>query len=82
MELFMMPNTLQFTAEYQVNLDKNITDFRNIISPKKANNERFKQIPYTQLFTEKHGFIPELSILDILFCKGPEAILVIHKSIV
>jgi hypothetical protein len=82
MELFMMPNTLQFTAEYQVNPDKNITDFRDIISPKKANNERFKQIPYTQLFTEKHGFIPELSILDILFCKGTEAILVIHKSIV
>ncbi|WP_430467781.1 WbqC family protein [Winogradskyella ouciana] len=26
---------------------------------------------YTQVFTEKHGFIPNLSILDLLFNEGP-----------
>lgn len=81
MELFMMPNTLQFTNEYQINLNENITDFRNVISPKKPDNPLFQKVTYQQLFIEKHGFIPELSILDILFCKGPEAILVIDKTL-
>lgn len=27
--------------------------------------------PYTQVFTEKHGFTPHLSILDLLFNEGP-----------
>ena len=81
MELFMMPNNLQFTAEYQMDLNDNTTDFRNVISPKKQNNDLFKQIPYSQLFVEKYGFIPELSVLDVLFCKGPEGILVIDKTI-
>ena len=28
---------------------------------------------YTQVFTEKHGFIPNLSILDLLFNEGPNS---------
>ena len=28
---------------------------------------------YPQVFTEKHGFLPNLSILDLLFCQGPAA---------
>tara|TARA_R100001369_G_scaffold3540_8_gene11014 strand:+ start:61761 stop:62318 length:558 start_codon:yes stop_codon:yes gene_type:complete len=30
--------------------------------------------PYTQVFTEKHGFIPNLSILDLLFNEGPNTV--------
>lgn len=29
--------------------------------------------PYSQLFTDRHGFQADLSILDLLFCLGPEA---------
>ena len=29
--------------------------------------------PYQQVFMEKHGFKPNLSILDLLFCEGPSA---------
>lgn len=29
---------------------------------------------YVQMFDEKHGFIPNLSILDLLFMEGPNAI--------
>lgn len=29
--------------------------------------------PYPQVFSERHPFTPNLSILDILFCQGPEA---------
>lgn len=30
--------------------------------------------PYWQVFAHKHGFLPNLSILDLLFCMGPESI--------
>lgn len=29
--------------------------------------------PYTQVWFDRFGFQPDLSILDLLFCKGPEA---------
>jgi hypothetical protein len=31
--------------------------------------------PYYQVFRDKHGFIPDLSIVDLLFNTGPESIL-------
>lgn len=30
---------------------------------------------YNQVFEEKHGFVSDISILDLLMCKGPESIL-------
>lgn len=30
--------------------------------------------PYTQVFSPKHGFIPDLSIVDLLFNLGPESL--------
>jgi hypothetical protein len=44
-------------------------DFRFLVNPKVALNLSFKE--YTQVFTQKHGFIPNLSILDLLFNEGP-----------
>ncbi len=29
--------------------------------------------PYQQVFSDRHGFVPNLSILDLLFCEGPSA---------
>lgn len=30
--------------------------------------------PYYQVFSERHGFIPNLSVMDLLFNEGPESI--------
>ena len=50
-------------------------DFRTAIAPKHATPDPdFTPHPYWQVFRQKHGFQPNLSILDLLFCKGPEAI--------
>lgn len=32
---------------------------------------------YAQVFQEKHGFLPNLSGLDLLFCAGPEGVLLL-----
>lgn len=37
------------------------------------------QREYYQVFKHRHGFIPDLSILDLLFNMGPEAILFLKK---
>ncbi|HET9570421.1 MAG TPA: WbqC family protein [Bacteroidales bacterium] len=53
-------------------------DLRNIIHPKKMTalvDPEFLPKPYYQVFDRKFGFQPNLSILDLLFNMGPEAIL-------
>ncbi|MBA2583667.1 MAG: WbqC family protein [Bacteroidetes bacterium] len=50
---------------------ENSVDLRELIHPKKSN--LFSLPQYNQVFIEKHGFIPNLSILDLLFNQGPES---------
>ena len=35
---------------------------------------------YTQVFNQKHGFIQNLSILDLLFNEGPNAVLYLESQ--
>lgn len=35
--------------------------------------------PYYQVFQARHGFLPHLSIVDLLFNMGPESILILNK---
>ena len=52
-----------------------INDFRSSIHPKHPGaDEAFEPRPYYQVYRQKHGFLPNLSILDLLFNMGPEAI--------
>lgn len=57
--------------------ERGISDFRDSIHPKKPAllMERLKMNkPYWQVFTNKQGFVPNLSILDLLFNEGPNSI--------
>jgi len=60
--------TDKFDKEYNA---AEYLDFRNKLLPK--NYTGFKAIKYQQVFQEKIGFFPNLSILDILFCEGKNA---------
>lgn len=64
------------TTEYfhEVN-DK--TDFRNLINGKKDTTV-FE--PYTQVFGEKHGYLNNLTILDLLFNEGRYALDFLRKQ--
>jgi len=48
-------------------------DFRNRINPKSDESPVFESKPYYQIFSQKSGFIGNLSILDLLFHEGPQA---------
>lgn len=51
------------------------TDFREAIHPKHPQPDAdFTAKPYYQVYRQKHGFLPNLSILDLLFNMGPESI--------
>ena len=51
---------------------KDGTDYRNDFFPKYVNQFTPK---YAQVFEEKIGWIPDLSIIDALFCCGPQVAL-------
>lgn len=53
------------TEEYKHTVEPGFTDLRNTISPKKQTG--FIHPRYHQVFEEKHGFIPNLSVLDWIF---------------
>ncbi|MDP2424264.1 MAG: WbqC family protein [Bacteroidales bacterium] len=57
---------------YTKNPEK-VVDLRNAIHPKKPVSQVFKNHEYTQVFAQKHGFLPDLSIVDLLFNVGPAA---------
>lgn len=66
--------SIENTFEYNKNLAEDL-DYRNRFSAKKNNpeNELLINKKYWQVFEEKFGFTPNLSILDLLFNLGPDA---------
>lgn len=53
-------------------------DLRQVIHPKRSNDILARldlEKPYFQVFAQKHGFVPNLSAMDLLFNEGPDSIL-------
>ena len=53
-------------------------DYREAIHPKRKNSileELGLSKPYFQVFSQKYGFKPNLSVMDLLFNEGPDSIL-------
>ncbi len=70
---------INYTAEYfpPGNVPAQLDDLRYTLHPKPqrhADDLNFVANPYIQVFHEKFGFVPNLSILDLLFNEGPETI--------
>lgn len=58
-------------------------DLRSAFSASTAENLPFifTSVPYYQVFRNRFGFVPNLSILDLLFNMGPEALVVLRNSV-
>ncbi len=63
------------TKEYQLST-KN--DYRFLANAKQEHQGNFKS--YIQMFDDKFGFIKDLSVLDLLFMEGPNAISFIENN--
>ncbi|WP_420572550.1 WbqC family protein [Kordia sp.] len=65
------------TEEYDA-IVEDIQDFRKLAVVKKEPDYGFDT--YTQVFENKHGFIPNLSILDLLFNEGTNALTYLEQQ--
>ncbi|SRR5690554_607764 len=64
------------TTEF-IKKPEDIKDFRYLVDGKRMINQ-FE--PYTQVFEEKHGFLTDLSVLDLLFNEGRYAVDYLKKQ--
>lgn len=74
-----IPADIRFTSEWEaVPIEGHkVTDLREAIHPKRPNSilkDLGLERPYWQVFSPKYGFIPGLSIMDLLFSEGPDSI--------
>jgi hypothetical protein len=65
-----------FTAEYFKNPSQQ--DLRYLVNPKLKID--FKLDSYFQVLTKQHEFLPNLSILDLLFNEGPNAVIYLENQ--
>ena len=78
--LLMMDDVMINVSETYIPAQTVELDLRDKITPKTHLND-FNQKEYYQVFSEKYGFQPNLSILDLLFNLGPESRVVLRDSL-
>ena len=76
LELLEIDINISYTKEYNISYK---VDYRYLANAKTAHNFTFK--PYTQMFDNKFGFLPNLSILDLLFMEGPNTLNYLENSV-
>ena len=71
-ELLDISPVVRFTEKY---VSDYASDYREAINPKHpAPDPDFQPRRYYQVYEAKHGFLPNLSIVDLLFNMGPESV--------
>ena len=76
-EALQISSNFKKTTSYNTALEN--YDFRNLAAIK--NQTKICNKSYIQMFDDTHGFLPNLSILDLLFMEGPNAISFLEKNV-
>lgn len=71
-ELLQIECEYEFSEEYINGRAERLDDYRMLLSPKQG-KEVAKYHQYYQVFSGKYGFVPNLSVLDLLFNEGPRS---------
>jgi len=82
-EMIGLPINLSITEVFQKTIPNDCLDLRFNIHPKRQkvyDNQSLKLPVYRQVFEPKSGFIENLSILDLIFNTGPDAIRYLRTS--
>lgn len=67
-ECLQVPMSIDKTNTYEIQ-PTDIFDLRHLIDAKKKHQGKLER--YTQVFGDRHGFLENMSILDLLFNEGP-----------
>ncbi len=81
-EWLELDNNLVLTGTFE-NVPEDTLNLREAFSPKPHKNlhdPNYQPCHYTQVFSEKFGFVPGLSILDLVFNEGPNSYSILQKS--
>jgi hypothetical protein len=80
--LLCIENHPEVTLQWEPITSRN-GDYRQHLHPKKRLNivDSFQPVPYQQVFQERFGFIPNLSIIDLLFNEGSVSRDILGKGI-
>lgn len=70
-ECLQISPKIENTTNY-IKHPEHLNDYRYLVNSRKVTLPPFQT--YTQVFSNKHGFISNLSILDLLFNEGPNTI--------
>lgn len=78
LKLLKLKPNYSFSKEY-LRSYPDADDFRDIISPKESLSidTQFTPNTYMQVFEPRHGFLPNLSVIDLLFNEGSKALEII-----
>lgn len=80
-ELIGLSRPIRFLDNYTMEREKtDVCDITCIAEPKELNNISPDAKRYYQVFALRNGFIPNLSIIDLLFNMGPESLIVLRDS--
>lgn len=68
------------SGRYNKEVPNPVIDLRNTINPQKSAEWTESDFPlaYTQVFGRK--FVPDLSVIDLIFCAGPEAGMMVRSA--
>jgi hypothetical protein len=76
LRLFSMDKPYSYTSEYIDEYPNGMLDLRNEINPKKRMQENYpykNTVPYRQVFSDRFGFLSNMSCIDLLFNEGKYA---------